>query len=48
MSLRVLIADDHAVVRRGARSLRESHEGWADTDPWTIERPSCQFDLSRS
>jgi DNA-binding NarL/FixJ family response regulator len=27
-SLRVLIVDDHAVVRRGVRSLLESHEGW--------------------
>ena len=28
MSLRILIVDDHAVVRRGVRSLLESHEGW--------------------
>ena len=28
MSLRILIVDDHAVVRRGVRSLPESHEGW--------------------
>ncbi len=28
MSLRLLVVDDHAVVRRGVRSLLESHEGW--------------------
>jgi DNA-binding NarL/FixJ family response regulator len=28
MSLRILVVDDHAVVRRGIRSLLESHEGW--------------------
>jgi DNA-binding NarL/FixJ family response regulator len=28
MSLRILIVDDHPVVRRGVRSLLESHEGW--------------------
>jgi DNA-binding NarL/FixJ family response regulator len=28
MSLRILIVDDHAVLRRGIRSLLESHEGW--------------------
>ena len=28
MPLRILIVDDHAVVRRGLRSLLESHEGW--------------------
>jgi DNA-binding NarL/FixJ family response regulator len=27
MSLRILIVDDHAVVRRGLRVLLESHEG---------------------
>jgi len=27
-SLRILVVDDHAVVRRGVRSLLESHEGW--------------------
>ncbi len=27
-SLRILIVDDHAVVRRGVRSLLESHDGW--------------------
>jgi len=26
--LRILIVDDHAVVRRGVRSLLESHPGW--------------------
>jgi DNA-binding NarL/FixJ family response regulator len=28
MSLRILVVDDHAVVRRGVRSLLDSHEGW--------------------
>jgi DNA-binding NarL/FixJ family response regulator len=28
MPLRILVVDDHAVVRRGVRSLIESHEGW--------------------
>jgi DNA-binding NarL/FixJ family response regulator len=28
MSLRILIVDDHAVVRRGVRSLLESHADW--------------------
>jgi DNA-binding NarL/FixJ family response regulator len=28
MSLRILVVDDHAVVRRGVRSILESHEGW--------------------
>lgn len=28
MSLRILIADDHAVVRAGLRALLESREGW--------------------
>ena len=28
MKLRILIADDHEVVRRGLCALLESHEGW--------------------
>ena len=28
MPLRILVVDDHAVVRRGVRSLLESHDGW--------------------
>jgi len=28
MSLRILVVDDHAVVRRGVRSLLESQAGW--------------------
>lgn len=26
--LRILLADDHAVLRRGAREILESHHGW--------------------
>ncbi|MGA9550928.1 MAG: response regulator transcription factor, partial [Candidatus Sulfotelmatobacter sp.] len=28
MKLRILIADDHEVVRRGLSSLLQAHEGW--------------------
>jgi DNA-binding NarL/FixJ family response regulator len=28
MALRILVVDDHAVVRRGVRALLESQEGW--------------------
>ena len=28
MAVRILVVDDHAVVRRGVRSLLESQEGW--------------------
>jgi DNA-binding NarL/FixJ family response regulator len=28
MKLRILLADDHEIVRRGLRSLLEKHEGW--------------------
>ena len=28
MTLRILLVDDHAVVRRGVRALLESHPGW--------------------
>src|ERR1700691_6545768 len=28
MKLRILIADDHEVVRRGLSALLQSHEGW--------------------
>jgi DNA-binding NarL/FixJ family response regulator len=28
MKLRILLADDHEVVRRGLCSLLQKHEGW--------------------
>ena len=28
MKLRILIADDHEVVRRGLSTLLQTHEGW--------------------
>jgi DNA-binding NarL/FixJ family response regulator len=28
MSVRILVADDHGVVRRGVRALLESRRGW--------------------
>ena len=28
MKLRILLADDHEIVRRGLRALLEKHEGW--------------------
>jgi len=28
MNLRILVADDHSIVRRGVRALLESHRGW--------------------
>ena len=28
MKLRILLADDHEIVRRGLRALLERHEGW--------------------
>jgi len=28
MALRILLADDHEIVRRGLRALLEKHEGW--------------------
>lgn len=42
-ALRILIVDDHAVVRRGVRALLESQDGWevcgeADNGPEAIEK----------
>jgi DNA-binding NarL/FixJ family response regulator len=28
MKMRILLADDHEIVRRGLRALLEKHEGW--------------------
>jgi DNA-binding NarL/FixJ family response regulator len=46
MSLRILIVDDHAIVRRGIRSLLESHAGWEVCGEATTGR--CAVALSRS
>jgi DNA-binding NarL/FixJ family response regulator len=44
-SLRILIVDDHAVVRRGVRSLLESQEGWEIVGEATTGREAV--DLAR-
>ena len=42
MSLRILVVDDHAVVRRGVRSLLESHEGWTVCGEATTGRDAVE------
>src|SRR4029078_8094381 len=42
MSLRILVVDDHAVVRRGVRSLLESHEGWEECGEATNGRDAVE------
>ena len=44
-SLRILIVDDHAVVRRGVRALLESHPGWEVSGEATTGREA--LDLAR-
>jgi DNA-binding NarL/FixJ family response regulator len=43
MSLRILVVDDHAVVRRGVRSLLESHEGWEVCGEATTGRDAVEL-----
>jgi DNA-binding NarL/FixJ family response regulator len=43
MPLRILIVDDHAVVRRGVRSLLESQPGWAITGEATTGREAVEL-----
>ena len=43
MSLRILVVDDHAVVRRGVRSLLESHEGWEVCGEATTGREAVEL-----
>ena len=43
MSLRILVVDDHAVVRRGVRSLLESHEGWKVCGEATTGRDAVEL-----
>jgi DNA-binding NarL/FixJ family response regulator len=42
MSLRILVVDDHAIVRRGVRSLLESHEGWTVCGEATTGRDAVE------
>src|SRR5438093_7909965 len=43
--LRIMIVDDHAVVRRGVRALLESHPGWEVSGEATTGREA--LDLAR-
>jgi DNA-binding NarL/FixJ family response regulator len=43
MPLRILIVDDHAVVRRGVRSLLESHDGWEVCGEATTGRDAVEL-----
>ena len=43
MPLRILVVDDHAVVRRGVRSLLESHEGWEVCGEATTGRDAVEL-----
>ncbi len=43
--LRIMIVDDHAVVRRGVRALLESHPGWEVSGEATTGREAV--DLAR-
>jgi DNA-binding NarL/FixJ family response regulator len=42
MPLRILIVDDHAVVRRGVRALLESHDGWVVCGEATTGRDAVE------
>ena len=43
MPLRILVVDDHAVVRRGVRSLLESREGWEICGEATTGRDAVEL-----
>ena len=43
MALRILVVDDHAVVRRGVRSLLESHDGWEVCGEATTGRDAVEL-----
>jgi DNA-binding NarL/FixJ family response regulator len=43
MSLRILIVDDHAVVRRGVRSLLQSQKGWEIVGEATSGREAVEM-----
>lgn len=42
MPLRILVVDDHAVVRRGVKSLLESHDGWEVCGEGTTGRDAVE------
>jgi DNA-binding NarL/FixJ family response regulator len=42
MPLRILVVDDHAVVRRGVRSLLESHDDWEVVGEATTGRDAVE------
>src|SRR5258708_36056680 len=42
MALRILVVDDHAVVRRGVRALLESREGWEGCGEATTGRDAVE------
>jgi DNA-binding NarL/FixJ family response regulator len=44
--LRIMIVDDHAVVRRGVRSLLESQAGWEVTGEAATGREAVVMDIS--
>jgi DNA-binding NarL/FixJ family response regulator len=43
MALRILVVDDHAVVRRGVRALLESQEGWEVCGEATTGRDAVEM-----
>jgi len=42
-SLRIVVADDHAVVRRGVRTLLESQRGWEVVAEATTGREAVEL-----